>query len=157
VFVILDDDVPDPHPALVASQVVSPADFAAAVGARGLFPAVPVFVPAVPARQPPSSPLGARMSNPVPSLSVSATPTAASYAPGSVITIDVSALALTAVVATVSATLGEVTVNATADFSLEEPASGASFGISDTAGLSWSQAPGSAPGSVVFTATAPAA
>ena len=95
---------------------------------------------------------------PVSSLSVTASASQPSYQPGAVITIDAAALQALAVVATISATLAGVTVNAEADFSVEEPAAGATFGISDSTGqISWSQAPGSTPGSIVFTGTAPGA
>ena len=99
------------------------------------------------------------MSTPAPSLSVTATADQASYAPGATITIDASALSSLAVAATVSATLADVTVNTAVDFSIEQAASGASFGISDTTNglLSWSQQAGTEPGTIVFTATAPAA
>jgi hypothetical protein len=101
------------------------------------------------------------MSTPVstPSLTVTASSDATSYTPGATITVDAAALAALAVAATVSASLNGVTVNAEVDFSVEEPASGATFGISDSTGgqISWSQAPGANPGTIVFTGTAPAA
>jgi hypothetical protein len=96
---------------------------------------------------------------PAPSLSVTASADETSYQPGATITIDAAALEALAVVATVSATLAGVSVNAEVDFSVEEPASGAVFGISDSTNgqISWSQAPGANPGTIVFTATAPSA
>ena len=99
------------------------------------------------------------MTSPAPSsnLAVTASADESSYQPGATITVDAAALQQLAVAATVSASLGGVDVTAEVDFTIDEPAAGATFGISDNTGgqLSWNQAPGTAPGTIVFTATAP--
>jgi hypothetical protein len=101
------------------------------------------------------------MTTPVsaPALSVTASSDQPSYKPGALITIDAAALQALAVAATISATVGDTTVTAEVDFSVEEPAAGASFGISDSTGgqISWSQQAGADPGTIVFTGTAPGA
>jgi hypothetical protein len=99
------------------------------------------------------------MSTPAPALSLTASSDETSYQPGATITLAAAALQALAVAATVSASLAGATVNVEVDFSVEEPAAGATFGISDSTNgqISWTQAPGSAPGSIVFTATAPSA
>lgn len=97
------------------------------------------------------------MTTPAPSLSVKASADAPSYAPGATITVDASALQALAVAATVSASLAGVTVNAEVDFTVEEAATAATFGISDSTNgaISWTMAPGAGPGTAVFTGTAP--
>jgi hypothetical protein len=95
------------------------------------------------------------MSTPAPSLSVTAASDAPSYQPGATVTVDASAVQALLDTITVSASLAGVTVDTEIAITVEEPAAGATFGISDTAGISWSQQAGTAPGSVVFTGTAP--
>lgn len=96
------------------------------------------------------------MSTPAPSLSVTATSDAPSYAPGATVTIDAAALQQVLDVVTVSATLGDVSVNAEVQFTVSEPADGATFGITDTLGITWSQQAGTGPGSVILTGVIPA-
>lgn len=97
------------------------------------------------------------MSTPAPNLTLNATSDKPSYTPGELVTVTAEALASTADTVTVSATLAGVTVNAEVGITVEEPAAAATFGISDSLGNSWSQQAGAAPGTVVFTATLPAA
>lgn len=96
------------------------------------------------------------MTTPAPALSVTASSDQPSYKPGQLITIDAAALQALAVAVTISATLGDATVNAEVDINVEEPAAGVSFGISDSTGqIQWAQQAGTDPGTIVFTGTAP--
>ena len=98
------------------------------------------------------------MSTPAaPTLTATATSDATSYPAGATITIDAAALEALAVAAVISATIGSVSVNTEVDFTVEEPATGAVFGITDSTGglISWTVAAGTEPGTAVLTGVAP--
>ena len=96
------------------------------------------------------------MTTPAPALALNVAADKASYRPGEEMVITVEAVAPVSNKVTVSGSQGGITVNGEIEVTVNMPAEGVSFGVSDTLGSSFTQEPGST-GAVVFKAAAPAA